>query len=644
MSEIQILETLLQKTAKRQRWQQAWRGAWQGLLVAATVWLIAVVSFKVLPIPEAILIVAGALSAVLIMAGFASGWWRRPTLVETARWVDAKKDLKERVSTALEVAKTPESGHWKELIVSDAAKSVTKVDPKQLLPYHLPMASQWALVVLILAVGLGFVPEYRTKAYVQKQNETEIMRETGRQLAELTRRSLEQRPPALEPTRQALDSVVELGDHLTKAQLTRSEALKDLASATDKLKEQAKELGKNPAFKTLERSARNSNKGGTPGPADLQKQIEAMEKALGNQAADSKAIEKLKNDLQKAKEAAAGLPDKESANGDAARDQLSQALSDLVQQAKDLGISLPSLDEAIAALAASQTDQVLKDLDIAETDLEKLQEMAKAMEQLQMQLEKAGKDLPDQLEKGQAGVAQNTLEKMVNQLRSGQVDAEKLKQILDEVTRSISPASPYGKAGEFLKQAAQQMNAGQNPGAAQSLAAAAKELENLMQQLEDAKAMMASLEALQRAQMAVGNCQRWGASKTPRAGKGGGVGAGVGTWADDSRWMDIGDIKDRWDNSGVVRPDEEARGVSDRGDAQLADNLAPTKVKGQITPGGPMPSITLKGVSIKGMSKVDFKEVATAAQSEAQSALSQEQVPRAYRGAVRDYFDDMKDK
>ena len=66
------------------------------------------------------------------------------------------------------------------------------------------------------------------------------------------------------------------------------------------------------------------------------------------------------------------------------------------------------------------------------------------------------------------------------------------------------------------------------------------------------------------------------------------------------------------------------------------------KVKGQINPGGPMPSITLKGVSIKGMSKVDFKEVANAAQSDAQSALSQDQVPRAYQSAVRDYFDDLK--
>ena len=55
-----------------------------------------------------------------------------------------------------------------------------------------------------------------------------------------------------------------------------------------------------------------------------------------------------------------------------------------------------------------------------------------------------------------------------------------------------------------------------------------------------------------------------------------------------------------------------------------------------------MPSITLKGVSIKGQSKVAYEQSTVAAQQEAQSALSQEKVPRAYQGAVRDYFDDLK--
>jgi hypothetical protein len=115
----------------------------------------------------------------------------------------------------------------------------------------------------------------------------------------------------------------------------------------------------------------------------------------------------------------------------------------------------------------------------------------------------------------------------------------------------------------------------------------------------------------------------------------------VGTWADENgEWN--GESTAGWDNSSVVRPDMAGRGQSDRGEGELSEALKPTKVKGQFSPGGQMPSITLNGVSIKGQSKLDYAEAAAAAQSDAQSALSQEKVPRAYQGAVKDYFDDLK--
>jgi hypothetical protein len=132
--------------------------------------------------------------------------------------------------------------------------------------------------------------------------------------------------------------------------------------------------------------------------------------------------------------------------------------------------------------------------------------------------------------------------------------------------------------------------------------------------------------------MAAGHCLNLG--KKPGHG-------GVGTWTDDDSQL-YPEMSSTWDNTGANRPDRDARGLTDRGDPQLPDNLAPTKLHGQITPGSPMPSITLKGVSIKGQSSVGYQEAATAAQSDARSALNQDQVPRAYQGAVKDYFNDIK--
>jgi hypothetical protein len=167
-----------------------------------------------------------------------------------------------------------------------------------------------------------------------------------------------------------------------------------------------------------------------------------------------------------------------------------------------------------------------------------------------------------------------------------------------------------------------------------------------------------ALDALQRAQMAIALNKSWseceggmckacngrGCSLCKGRGwnHGGRPGSGVGTWADETGWSYFPETQQAVDNSGVTRPDMDPRGLTDRGEGEHNPALTPTKVRGQMSPGGSMPSITLKGVSIPGKSSIQFEEAAAAAQSEAQAALNQDQVPRAYRSNVRDYFDDLK--
>jgi hypothetical protein len=314
-------------------------------------------------------------------------------------------------------------------------------------------------------------------------------------------------------------------------------------------------------------------------------------------------------------------------------------------------------------------------MNVAANDLEKLAEMAQQLESLQHHAaQQMGKDLAEQLQYGQTDAAQQTLQKMIDQLKNGQVSREQLDRILDEVAKAIDPAGEYGKVAGHLKNAVKQMQQAQSPGssqgqqqqaksgAAQSLADAAKELEKLAQQMADAQQLAETLAMLERAQQAIATGKGWGQCNKPGMcsgcqgagckacnGRGWNYGgnpmsaSGVGTWADETGWIYYPQNvpQNPVDNSGVQRPDMDSRGLTER-DNSLNENLSPTKVKGQLTPGGPMPSITLKGVSIKGQSKVQFEEAATAAQTEAQSALNQDQVPRAYRGAVRDYFDDLK--
>jgi len=643
MSDLQIIESAVQRAARRRRSARALRGLWQGLLVGAVVSLLVFGLYRVFPLPPWTPLAAALAPFPFMLVGLIIGGWRKPAFTEVARWLDGRQHLQERLSTALEVAKEPDTSSWRDLVVTDAAEHAKGVDPRRLMPFSLPKATRGALLILALCVGLGFVPEYRSKGYLQKKADEQTIKEVGKQLTDLTRRNLEQRPPALETTQKAMESVSELGDQLAKKSLTRSEALKDLASVTDKLKDQLNEMIKDPAIKRLEQAARNPSGNDSQTASGLQKQIESLQKQMGTPTGNPEALDKMKKELEKLQEAAKGLSDKNSAASAAEKQKLSESLEALSKQMQQMGMQLPQLDDAISALANNQTDLVLKDLQAATTDLEKMRDMAKSLQQLQQQMEKMGKDLAEQLKNGQPEAAQQTLEKMVQELKTVNLPQDKLQKMMSDVAKAVDPAGNYGKVADELKAASKQMQSGDKPAASQSLANAAKELEKLMQQMGDAQSLMAEMEALQKASMCVGTCQGWKACNKPGIGQGGRPGGGVGTWADEkSGWMYDGQFSDHWDNSGAVRPDMDPRGHSDRGEGELSDALKPTKVKGQFTPGGQMPSITLKGVSLKGESKVAYEEAAAAAQSEAQSALSQEKVPRAYQGAVKDYFDDLK--
>jgi hypothetical protein len=644
MSELQIIESALGAAARRRRWARALRGLWVGLLFGAVASLLVLGGYHLAPLPLWSLPLAALLPVPGMLLGLIIGGWRKPRLDEVARWIDDRQKLKERLSTALEVAAEPNAGAWRDLVVTDAASHVRDLDTRQILPFHLTHAGRWAAVVLALVAGLGFVPEYRSKEARKKLADQQNIQRAGKQLADLTKRTLETRPPALEPTQKSLEAVAALGDQLAKRTTTRTEALKDLASVADKLKDQLKELGKDPALRKLEQAARGATGSESRTAEGMQKQMEALQKQLGAAEGKPEAIDQLKKDLEKLQQAAKGLNDKNAPMDDKERQKLSDSLSALSKQAQDMGLQLPQLDEAIASLAANQTELFLKDLQTSVNDLEKTREMAQSLQQLQQQMEKLGKDLAEQLQNGQAEAAQSTLEKMSKELQAANLSQEQLQKMMQEVSKAVDPAGKYGKVGDFLKDASKQMKSGDKQGASESLASAAKELEKMMQNLGDAQELAATLEAMNQAAQSIASGRGWrpGSGRRPGLGdaQNGQLGSGVGTWSDGMASWD-GQSTAGWDNSGIVRPDEDGRSGREAPDP-LSEALKPTKVKGQVSPGGQMPSITLKGVSIKGQSKVAYEEAAAAAQADAQSALSQEKVPRAYQRAVKDYFDDLK--
>ena len=653
MGGLDAIQDFVSRAARRRRAYRAWDAAWRVALGSVIVGMVLVVVSKLVPIPRPWLIEVAIAAAVAPLV--VALWWfsKSLRLVEAARWLDHKAGLQERLATALEIS-TPatELNHWQQWGVQDAASSASTVDLKKLMPMRFPRTGGYTLGVAVLALALTFVPEYRSPKQLAKIHDKAVVQDVGKNLGLVIRKEQQKRTNAPVEVAKPLENLTALADRMAGAKLTRNEGVTELAKAADTLRKQASDLQKSPALQKLQEAARAKSTENTPSPAGLQQKADALAKALGDKTAkDPQGLEKLQKDLEHLREEAkaaakAGTPSAET------KADLQRQASELAKRAAELGAPAENLEAAAEALASADVERFMKNIDAATQDIGQMAAAARQLAGVKQQLQQAGKDLAEQLKNGQAQEASQTLQKMMDQLAKAGLTSEQQKQLASELSKALSPAEPYGKVAEHLKQALQECKGGQNQSANKSLAAAKEELQKLSEQMDNAQAMAEAMAALNQAQQAMASGQMWGQGNGNRPGNGNGEnpgqgkgrgGRGVGTWSKDDPWAVPDRIEDRWDNSGVSRPDMAAKGHSER-DSSTPNNLVPTKVNGQFQPGGPMPSITLKGVSIKGASSAQYTEAVTSAQDEARAALSQEQIPKAYRNAVRDYFGDLPKK
>src|SRR5262245_42889506 len=148
MNELQVIEAALTRASHRRRWHRAWHGLGRGLLAGGALLLLAIAAYKLLPLPGWIVSVAALIAGLRALSGLVVGGWRRASLMEIARWVDDRKQFKERLSTALEVAGSTAPAEWRELLVADAARHAQSFDPREILSFGLPRATRWAALLL----------------------------------------------------------------------------------------------------------------------------------------------------------------------------------------------------------------------------------------------------------------------------------------------------------------------------------------------------------------------------------------------------------------------------------------------------------------------------------------------------------------
>ncbi len=109
--------------------------------------------FSMIPITLFVIIVA-------VVFGFCLSFRHRSTLSDIAGHVDEHLELKERVSTSLELIQENRQDEIAQLQVLDSAKGVANTDVAEIIPYTRPRFLKWIPIPLLI-IGLSFTVPYQ---------------------------------------------------------------------------------------------------------------------------------------------------------------------------------------------------------------------------------------------------------------------------------------------------------------------------------------------------------------------------------------------------------------------------------------------------------------------------------------------------
>ena len=640
---------IILKSIKRARigliTHRLWHGVWRGVLAGGCAALLWFGIYKVFPIPGHFLdegfLVSGAVGVVVMLVHGLRSMSRR----KVAEYLDSSQHLNERLSTALELADENSESPWIELIEKDAAKAANGIRWKELVRWTFPVSGRWALAVIAGIIGLGFVPEYRTTEFLEEEKNRDIIQDTGRELVKVLKTSYEKRPKPLDAANEKfLEEGIALGNELSEARLKKNGALRKLDDFTTRIQDEINRMTDDPSQRRMKEMAQSGKAMDSSTASEMVKQMEAMREKLGEAAGQADKLSQMRDQLSQMQDMARQMEEAlKNPNSEASR-QLAEAMKDLEDQFRQMGMDSEAFRKAMEALKNGDTDAFAENMNLAMNDMEKMLEMAQALQQMEQQI---GKDLAEQLERGQVAAAMESLDQLAEKLADPNLTEEEREEIARQLEEAADQAQGFDELQKNLQEAADQARQGNAEEARQAIAKAQENLDDLMESMQNAQNLQQMMNAMKKAGAAIGAGKKWGRMKGQGQGQGQGrgpgqgqgLGGGFGKWSDGSDPLPA-EKTELQDQSNMFQQDDEARGISDRDDSFEANRFSPDQIKGDISPGSSMPSMPLKGVHIKGQSKATFQEVIDQIQNSEAESVDQTRIPRAYQDAVKSYFDE----
>ena len=150
-----VITNCLKTLRIRSRLQKIFKTVTHAIFFAMCVLAVLFIGIRLVLFPFSITLVT--LLVIFGAGGFGIcfGFRHRPTLSDIAGYVDENLQLKERVSTSLELIQENRQDEIAQLQILDSAKGVENTDAAKIIPYALPRLLKW-MPIPLLVIGLSF--------------------------------------------------------------------------------------------------------------------------------------------------------------------------------------------------------------------------------------------------------------------------------------------------------------------------------------------------------------------------------------------------------------------------------------------------------------------------------------------------------
>jgi len=578
------------RRAQRRLWMNRWLRQWGWcLLTAAAAWTLLLIADRLFALRWAL---GWYALAGLGLSAVASTIWllfTRESALTAAAALDEAAGLRERVSTGLSTSSAGDDP-FARAVMADAEQAVRALLPQKFLPLRWAASLSFSAIMLAVAAISLLLPEFdllnRKEASAAMTAQQMQAKEIQRVLAKPV--SAMQQVAEKNPDLKIAQDLRTLDDRLKRDTADHPDVLRrETVKQLDRLKDALKQKEAEERFRAFRETKKRLNNLGQPEDpkSDVAKLLDSMK------ANDFKSAQESIKQLQEklARRARDGKTDPESI------EKMQKQLNDLAEQLQK------------AAEDQAQSERELQNAGLSKKEAQRV-------------LDALAKKDPKQVEK--------LARKLAEKLKQQGVTEEQMKKMLEKMQQRQQAAKQCEKMGQCMGSAASMMEQGQMGSAAEQLGDAGEmlsEMEMMEQALNDMQAQMSQLDAAKDDLLNQGNSQ------------------GPCQQCNGSGFRQDGAPCPHCNGTGRCNNVGRGGGTRERDDSvQTATVDRKAKIK-QGRDGRIIGKQFVKGSPLRGHTRDELHEAASAAEIEATDALQRERVPAIYRKGVKHYFDRLGD-